>query len=340
MPTPVAASSPVAVSPPVAAPPPDAAVPRDVPVQVAVVGELGGQVTDWLERDLGWQVVSGHGALAPLGVVTDQPDAARGAVVVVDGRRPDAERADVLRRGLRAGALDVVTWQGERDRLVAAVLATAVGDPDHAGRVGGGPGRRRPLRVAGVCGGAGASTVALALGAWAAWSGARVVVVGGDDLLSLCGLDPWQGPGSVELAALPHADAGAEVMGLSHGVPGVERLRVLGGGGRVGAVDGWPVDLVVVDAGLRVGQARLLVGTAGRRLAAVAGRRGHVLVRVRDATSRRAAVRTLRGSPGGWIADDPRVARAGQLGSMPATLPGRWLADLAGTVAGRVGAGR
>jgi hypothetical protein len=236
-----------------------------------------------------------------------------------------------VRAALLEGALDVIAWPADRARLLEAPLRVRVTRRAGAGSA--------VLRVAGASGGAGTSTVALALGGLLAWSGRRSLVVGGDDLLRLCGRGPWRGPGAAELAGLDAAGAAAEVAGLSVGVDGVDGLSVLGGGGRaVVATVGWPVDAVVCDlgAGPPWTGADLVVARPDGALRGVAAARGAPALIVGEGPLQRAEVRRLLGGePLGWLAWSVRVARAGYAGRVPSALPGRWLRDLR-RVLGRV----
>ena len=326
-------------------------VPTDVPVVVHAREPLRSELISWIEGDVGWQIVSETGALVPQGIITDESQQAQGAVVVVDHTLPGDEKADMLRRCLRAGALDVVEWPDERDRLVAAVLTGMEGDlPSTYGRAPSGamrqaagrhrrsPDGRRMLCVAGVSGGAGASTVALALAGWAAWSGARTIVAGDDDLLALCGLSPWTGPGTPEIGQLAPRDAGRELDSLALVVPGVPRLRVLGGGGtHLTSVDEWSVDLVICDYRGLIEEAEVVVAVPDSQLRTRTSLRHRMLLRTPGSVGRREATRLLGGSPWGWIQHDPRVFRAGMAGRVPSGVPGTWLKELAGTVAVRPG---
>src|SRR5690606_28421668 len=209
------------------------------------------EVVAFVEGEAGWQVVADEGPPPPVLALVAEPVAERPCVVVVDGT-PDAGQ---VRAGLLAGALDVIAWPQERARLLDAPLRV----PRAAAQVA----DATVLRVVGAAGGAGTSTVALALVGLFAWSGRPAVVVGDDDLLALCGMGPWQGPGAVEVAALGGAHAAAEVATLARPVGGVPGLRVLGGGGVVGdGAAAWDAAVVVCDLGSRgdLAAADLVVG--------------------------------------------------------------------------------
>lgn len=305
----------------------------DLPVAVDVDGDWRDELVTWLEGDLRWQVVGGDGALRPQVRISDDPTDGTATVVMVDGGASEDDPTTAGTGGHRpagagsaartAGAAAVLRWPQDRGRLPSIVL--------HAVRPGAArtDGGCRVVRIGGLGGGVGTSTVALAVGALAAWRGRRTVVVGGDDLLHLCGAAPWRGPGALEVAALSAMDAGREVVALAHPVPGVDHLTVIGGSGRSPLPDRlpWPFDLVVVD--LRAGweTADIVVGRAGCRRP-VAPVRGRLLVQDADGVSRPEAAALLDAAPSGWLTDDPRVRRAGAAGRAPAGLPGRWLRQL------------
>jgi hypothetical protein len=181
--------------------------------------------------------------------------------------------------------------------------------------------------------------LALAVGGLAAWGGARCLVVGDDDLLRLAGIDNWDGPGAPELAALEPAHAAAEVPDVARVVAGLDGLRVLGGGTVEAAFAGWPYDLVVIDrrAPARIGAADLVVATRDVSLANAARADAGVVLRDHGALPAAAARRLLGRDPIGVISESARVARAGQSGRVPSSLPGRWLDQVRGILRTSVG---
>jgi len=291
---------------------------EDLPVRVELPGALGEEVAAFVEGEAGWQVVGDDGPLMPVLTVATGLRPGVATVVVTDGPADQA----AVRSALLGGALDVVAWPQERARLLEAPLrirATPVGG--HAPAV---------CRVAGAGGGAGTSTIALTVAALAGWSGRRALVIGGDDLLALAGFPPWRGPGAAELAVLDVADAAAEVAGLVLPVPAIDGLGVLGGGGLVSDVAGWPADLVVVDERVpaTLQHADVVVARADTSLRAVVGARGQVLVNG-DGPLDGAGIRRMLGrSPTGRLPASARVARAGVAGRVPSGLPGSWVAQL------------
>lgn len=288
-----------------------------LPVALELGEPLRRELTGWAESEAGWNVVGRHGPPQPVAVLASAPIPDVACIVVLDEPTPGDVRA-----ALRAGALDVVAWPAERDRLIEAVGAAR-----HRSSATG----PRLFRVAGVAGGAGTSTVALAVGGLFAWSGRKTLVVGDDDLAVLAGGVPWNGPGAQEVAALDPADAREELPGVARTVPGVDDLRLLGGGGAIiASTAGLPFDVVVAD--LRTchaaGRTDLLLARADRSMLLAAGTTAPVLIGRSGPFDDAAAARALGRQPLGRLAESARVARAGAAGRVPADLPGSWLARL------------
>lgn len=288
---------------------------RDLPVAVALHGALREEVTAWAET-AGWQVVGLDDALRPSLVLADAPVAGRPTVVLV----PGTPTGDQVRAALLAGAVDVVGWPEDRARLLELGARPLVA-----------PAGAEPLRVTvtGSAGGVGTSTLALATAGLLAWSGRRVVVVGDDDLLALCGRDPWRGPGAAELALLDPVGVAAEVPALVRPVGGVAGLAVLGGGGRcVDTVTWWPVDVVVLDLRAGAAGADLVCARPDVHVAAAAELSGRVVV-MGDGPLDGPRVRAALGRvPAGRLPTSARVARAAVAGRVPSALPGSWLREL------------
>ena len=101
------------------------------------------------------------------------------------------------------------------------------------------------------------------------------------------------------------------------------------------APNGWPYDLVVVDAG-GMEAVDLVVAAADGSLTEV-GPEVDVLVVEHGPLDRAGVRRRLGRAPAGWLPYSARVARAGLAGRVPSALPGSWVAALrkalaAGTV--------
>src|SRR5690625_1919626 len=161
----------------------------DLPVAVEIPGPLGQEVAAYAETELGWQVVGIDGPPAPVVVLAPDLHPDRPTIVITGSASP-VDMSTML----EAGAVDVIGWPDERDRLrtaparVRRTASTAPGPP--------------VVRIAGVAGGVGTSTITLAIGGALAWAGNQVLVVGDDELLAMCGVPPWEGPGAVEVASL------------------------------------------------------------------------------------------------------------------------------------------
>ncbi|HEX6257786.1 MAG TPA: hypothetical protein VFZ70_18400 [Euzebyales bacterium] len=271
----------------------------DLPVSVALPAPLDAEVVAWVEGDLGWQVVDAGGSLAPVLALADAPQGGDPWIAIVDGVPGDVAVTALL----TAGAEDVVGWPDDRERI--PLIATRI---DVHRRVA--P-RGARLEIAGVAGGVGTSTLALALGGLLAWGGAAALVVGGDGMLALVG------------------DAGRRAGGGTHvAVDGVPRLSVAGRHGAT-APAAWSGDVVVVDAGTRVTPSTTLVVARPDGALRRAARGDHPVVVNGDRPVVAADVRRLLGRPP--IAHLPwsaRVARAAVAGRVPSALPGRWLRDL------------
>lgn len=282
-----------------------------VPVAITLPGELHREVRAYLESEAGWHVVDAGGPVRPaLHVVSEPCDTP--CVVVRQGPVPPQAVRDALLRG----AMDVIAWPEERARLLSAPA-----------RIISAPETRRAvpvLRIGGCRGGVGTSTVALATGALAAWSGRSALVVTDDAGALLAGVGPWGGAGARELAALG-PQAADEIAHIARPAPAVSGLHVLGGGPIEVGTNGWPYDIVVVDEG-RAGlhTAGVLVGAADGSLQAAPA--GAAVVVVGHGPLDRAGVRRrLAREPAGWLPYSARVARAGLAGRVPSSLPGSWV---------------
>ena len=285
---------------------------------VEVPADVRAEVSAFAEVQAGWQVVGADGALRPALAVADRVLPGVPTVVVLT----EAPTAPLVREHLLAGALDVLHWPVDRERLLGA--------PDRVGRVAP-PGRGpRIVRVGGVVGASGTSTVALGVAGVFAWGGLRTLVVGEEDLLRLCGHAGWSGPGALELAGLDAESAAAELPALRRAVPAVDGLTVLGGPGRsVTSTVGWDVDLVVADVRVPQPQAlercELVVARPDLTLRDLPRGVGlDRLVVAGHGVLDEAGVRGLLGAaPALYLAGSARVARAGLLGRVPHALPGR-----------------
>ena len=150
-----------------------------VPVALALGERHVGTVRRWIEGTLGWQAVEDDldGPVPPSLRIVDIEGALRlldaGAsdrlptLLLVEDDDTVSLAADVARRLQPTG---VCRWPDGRDALPELVMR-AVGEQRSGAEVG------RVLRVGGVAGGVGTTTVVLALTGVAAWSGQRTLAV-------------------------------------------------------------------------------------------------------------------------------------------------------------------
>lgn len=287
-------------------------------VGVALAPPLADEVTAWVEAEAGWEVVGPDGPPAPRLVLADRVWPDRPTVVVRDG----AVDAELVRTALDEGAVDVLAWPDERQRLLAAPARVRTNEA------------RRPVatvRVAGLAGGVGASTVAMGIAGLLAWSGRETIVVGDAGTCLLAGIGRWSGPGAAEVAALAPGDAAEEVAALAVPVPGVPGLRLLGGSrahDRIPGTDGWPGDVVVVDAGRTPDGGELVVAAADARLVAARDVTGSLVVVGERPLSPAQAAHVAGRRPAAVVPWSARVVAAALRGRVPADLPGSWLRRL------------
>ncbi|HUG83969.1 MAG TPA: hypothetical protein VMM13_05365 [Euzebya sp.] len=260
--------------------------------------DLAADVAAHVESVLGWQVVRPGPHLPVRLRLADHVDPAVPTIVIL--RHDDAT---VVRGALRAGALDVVTWPTDAGRLADLRVDDS---------------QDRPAEVlvaisAAACG-VGASTVVLALGALAAWSGRGTVVVTDDRARRL---------------------AGVVAQGVQP-VAGVDRLSVAADVHAAG-VGGRPhVMLVDVGVGRR---GHVLVARPDRALAqSLADRPATTaVVTVGEGGLRVGELRSvLQGRLHVAVPWSFRVGRAGVRGRVPVALPGAWVAQLRPILAAHV----
>lgn len=293
-----------------------------VPVALGLGERHVGTVRRWLEGTLGWQAVDDDldGPVPPSVRLVDVDGAVRllgtasadrlPTLLLVEDDDVPALVADVARRLQPAG---VCRWPDGRDALPDLVVR-AVG----AARTG--PGSGRVLRVGGVAGGVGTTTVALALTGLAAWSGQRALAV-------------VHGHAGVRGAAPVPADAvvAPDLWARATPLPGLAAARVVHTG-RVGAAQA-PTDRRIGLSVLDVGAAPELDvvvcrpdGAAAEQLPVTMA--GAVVVVGRGLLSPDRIVELAGGRRVVHVDTSVRVARAVLRGQAPAGLPGRWLDDL------------
>lgn len=303
-----------------------------LPVLLELARSDAARVVAWVEGVLGWQPVDGDaGGLPPrlcLADVAAATDAARDrghdvpTVLLVGPDDPPVTVATATQR-LRPAA--VVAWPDDRDTLVSTAAGLLA--------------RTRPattdelvLRVAGAAGGVGTTTVALAVGALAAWRhGATLVVASG--------VVPMATPRTVELDSL----AAPRTFDEARPVPGVPGLRVART--TVPAVDA-PVDpgpaaVVVRDVGLADDADVLVLRRDAAGVAGLERSAAGIAVVLDDGIAPIAAiVAAAARRPLVVVPRSSRVARAGLLGRVPTALPASYLRSLRPLVTPEVRRGR
>ena len=305
--------------------------PQAVPVALALGERHVGSVRRWVEGTLGWQAVDDdldgpvppsvrlvdvEGALrlldgtsASRGVPGSGADAADRlpTLLLVESDDVPALAADVARRLRPAG---VCRWPDGRDAL-PELVALAVG----VARTG--PASGRVLRVGGVAGGVGTSTVALALVGIAAWSGQRALAV-------------VHGHAGVRetTPVPPDALVAPDLWSRATPLPGIARARVV----HTGSVPAQrpPVDRRIDLSVLDVGTAPEVDVVVCRPDRAAAEQlpvtmAGAVVVVGRGLLSDDRIAALAGGRRVVHVPTSVRVARAVLRGQVPAGLPGRWL---------------
>lgn len=274
-------------------PPPGDLPRRDTALPVAIEladGDLAVEVAAHVESRLGWQVVRPSPHLPARLLLADAVDPTTPTVLVA--WQTDAEQ---VRRALQAGALDVLAWPLDAERLASLSLSRTPRRPaDHL------------LVVTGAAPAAGATTVALALGALSAWEGFQTVVATDLSGRRMAGV---AAAGDQPVAGV----TGLVVSGGTHGTGGGRRPQVL-----------------VADAGAGR-RGHVLVAAPDRSLVEALERRPDTaaVVTVGQGALRRGEVRRLvEGRTHVALDTSFRVARAGMRGLVPVGLPGRYLRAL------------
>ena len=296
-----------------------------LPVALALAPHRVGGARRWLEGTLGWQAVE-DAADAPVPPVLRLADvtgaAARGlggpedqsaplpTLLLVGDDDPPALAADVGRL-LRPAA--VCRWPADRDavpRLVAAALRAPR-------RV---RGEGRVLRVGGLAGGVGTTTVVLALAGLSAWRGTTALAVD-------------HGAAGVRTATAIPSDAlsAPDLWARAAPLPGVGTARVVHTGrGPATAASADPrVGVAVLDVGVDAGADVVVCRPDGAAVDRLPDTTAGAVVVVGDGVVPPARIAALAGGRRVvLLPSSVRVARAVLRGQVPAGLPGRWLAAL------------
>jgi len=293
-----------------------------VPVTLALGDRHVGTVRRWVEGTLGWQAVEDDldGPVPPAVRLVDVDGALRlietGAgdrlptLLLVEDDDEPAVTADVARRLQPAG---VCRWPDGRDALPDLVMR-AVGDRRATTAVG------RVLRVGGVAGGVGTTTVVLALTGIGAWSGQHALAVVHGHV------------GVRDAAAVPpDAIVAPDLWSRATPLPGLAGARVVHTG---------PTAALRAPADRRIGLSVLDVGTdpeldvvvcrpdrgAAEQLPVTMA--GAIVVVGRGLLSPERIAELAGGRRVVHVPTSVRVARAVLRGQVPAGLPGRWIAAL------------
>ena len=299
-----------------------------VPVLVDLPSSIAAELVPFVEATLGWHVVAPGGALRPRLALAPAPVPGTPTAVVLGG----APAPEAVRAALLDGAVDVVAWPDERDRLADVLRRASQARAVPAGAPG-------LLRVGGVAGGVGTSTVALALGALLAWAGRDVVVVGDARCAALAGI-AWDGPDGDDLRLLPVEDRAGEVRALARPLDAAPGLRLLRGtGADLAEVDGWGAGVVVADAGAvgADGDVDVVVARADVGLLAAVPWLGDraVVVRATGPLGPGEVAGLLGRRPDAVVPESARVAMAALRGAVPGGLPGSYVAALRALADGR-----
>ena len=297
-----------------------------LPVQVDVADPAGDRIRAWVEGTLGWQVIDHHtvSVVPPVCRLVDVAAAAGSGttptiLLLADGDDPRAAAAAAQ----RAAPAAVLRWPHDRDELPSQAARIAAGQA---------PSATAPaeLRIAAASGGVGATPVTLAVAGLVAWAGRPVLAVA-------------RGPVPVpDVRAFDEDDlAGTGTWRAATAVPGCPALRVVRCRGHVGvvAIDPGPATAVIRDLGPDEDADVLVLRRDRPGLEALEVTSAGTAVVVDQGVVPRKAVTTAAGHR--RLVEVPhsvRVARAGALRRVPASLPGRWLrllAPIAGDVTGR-----
>lgn len=290
-----------------------------VPVTLALGERHVGSVRRWLEGTLGWQAVEDDldGPVPPTIRIVDLDGAVRllegggtdrlPTLLLIEDDDVPALAADIARRLRPAG---VCRWPDGRD-VLPDLVARAVGSHRHGVESG------RVLRIGGVAGGVGTTTVALALTGIAAWSGQRALAVvhghAGVRETTSVPADAIVAPDLWSRATPLPGIAGARVVHTGEAVPSRTPTDRRVGLSVLDVGTGAEVDVVVCRPD-RAAADQLPVTMAGAVV--VVGRGLLTPARIHELAGGRRVVH---------VPTSVRVARAVLRGHVPAGLPGSWL---------------
>ncbi len=286
------------------------------PVAIEVAPPHGDQIRRWVEGVLGWQVVDrATGRLVPptvhlVGPHADPPDDGVPRILVLEA---DEDTPSVVAACQRLDPAAAVAWPAERDAL-PGIVDEVVASPGEA------RGDRHVLRVGGVAGGVGTSTVALALAGLGAWQGWAT-------LAALRGDAPASGLPVVPSEATATADLWSRLQPLD-GVPSCRAVRVGDPGTIVDPRDP-AIRLAVLDHGVDTDTDIIVCRLDAAALELLAATTAGAIVIVGSGPLPLKALREVVGGRRTVLLPwSVRVARAGLHRRVPASLPGAWLRRL------------
>lgn len=286
------------------------------PVAIDLPRAQAEAVRRWVEGVLGWQPVDGSTArLVPptvrlVGPASSPIDDAVPRVLLVP---EDTGAAAAATAAIRTGAIGAIAWPDDRERL-ADVVANAVDrSPVRADD-------RRVVRVGGVAGGVGTTTVVLGLAGLAGWSGLPA-------LAALRGDAPV-----AEVTVVPaEATSAADLWNRVTAPPGTRELRV------VHVADPAPIavptdptiGLAVLDQGVDLDVDVVVCRPDAAALERLPSTTAAAIVVVGSGpVSPRELAAVAGGRRGIQLPWSVRVARAGRHRRVPGALPGAWLRRL------------
>lgn len=274
------------------------------------------QVRRWVEGVLGWQVVDEQiSALVPptahlLGPTAPVPRDTTPRILIVADTTPAELILEACHR-LRPHAS--LVWPGQHDQLESIVARCT------RQVVGTDPGLRR-LRIGGVAGGVGTTTVSLAVAGLAAWRGSRTLAVVRGDV-----------PAKPAMLLTAEAVTAPDLWSRLEDVPGVPDLRVVQM--PVSAAAASPtdpaIDLAVADQGVDLDCDVAVCRPDAAARERLSSTTAAVVVVVGTGPLRPTELREAAG--GRAVLDLPwsfRVARAGLHRRVPVSMPGAWLQRL------------
>lgn len=273
-------------------------------------------VRRWVDGVLGWQPVDGSTAqLVPptvrlIGPAASASDDVIPRVLLVPG---DTRPADAAAAAIRTGAAGVVAWPDDRERLADVVTDAVDRRPVR-------PDDRRVVRIGGVAGGVGTTTVALGLAALAGWRGLPA-------LAAIRGAAPVRDVTVIPAAAASAADLWNRLT-APQGTTGLRAVHVADPAPIAVPTDP-TIGLAVLDHGVDVDVDVVVCRPDGAALERLPATTAAVIVVVGSGPVGPRELATVAGGRRGvHLPWSDRVARAGRHRRVPGALPGAWLRRL------------